>query len=308
MKNNSKYILIIFFLSAFSLSYAQSSKEELSLRDIIILTVENHPLIKQKEDELKAAQYRVEQQNSFYLPNVSGRATYTWIAPIPAFNFGGENLELAPANNYNIGVFVHQTLYDFGRRDSQVDFASSFLKAITDNEDLIKNDLSNQAVRVYYGLIFLQKSIAVKDTQVASLQQHIKITEARIKDGTATDYDVLSTKTRIIEIQNEKIELQNEMSKQEIYLKELIGMDRSKTINIAGELSLPNFNINNDSLWTAALNQRAELKMVQDNHNSAKLNKQLTSLLDMPSVSADFGYGFKNGYEPNIQVLRGNWF
>jgi outer membrane protein TolC len=30
--------------------------------------------------------------------------------------------------------------------------------------------------------------------------------------------------------------------------------------------------------------------------------------MDKPSLAADFGYGFKNGYEPNIYVLRGNWF
>ena len=309
MKRNLKYMFAASLCFIYSLSSAQSTENNvLTLKDVIKLTVENHPLIKQKEDELRAAQYRVEQQKSFYLPNVNAEASYTRIGPIPAFAFGGENLELAPANNYNVGVFVHQTLYDFGKRDSQVDYAASFLTSVKDNEELIKNDLSDQAVRIFYGILFLEKSIAVKDTQYAMLQEHLKITELKIKNGTATDYDVLSTKTRMVEIKNEKIELQNEMNKQELYLKELIGFDRKKEVNITGHFDLPMYNLNSDSLLSAAYNQRPELKLVTDARNTANLQKAIVSQIDKPAVRADLGYGFKNGYEPNIEVMRGNWF
>ena len=309
MKRNLKYMFAASLCFIYSLSYAQNAGDNaLTIKDVIKLTVENHPLIKQKEDELRAAQYRVEQQKSFYLPNVKAEATYTRIGPIPAFAFGGENLELAPANNYNVGVFVHQTLYDFGKRDSQVDYAASFLTSVKDNEELIKNDLSDQAVRIFYGILFLKKSIAVKNTQYATLQEHLKITELKIKNGTATDYDVLSTKTRMVEIKNEKIELQNEMNKQELYLKELIGFDRRKEVNITGHFDLPLYNLNSDSLLSAAYNHRPELKLVTDARNTANLQKAIVSQIDKPSVRADLGYGFKNGYEPNIEVMRGNWF
>jgi len=309
MKRNLKYIFAASLCFIYSISSAQNTENNvLTLKDVIKLTVENHPLIKQKEDELRAAQYRVEQQKSFYLPNVNAEATYTRIGPIPAFAFGGENLELAPANNYNVGVFVHQTLYDFGKRDSQVDYAASFLNSVKDNEELIKNDLSDQAVRIFYGILFLEKSIAVKDTQYATLQEHLKITDLKIKNGTATDYDVLSTKTRMVEIKNEKIELQNEMNKQELYLKELIGFDRKKEINITGHFDLPMYTLNSDSLLSVAYNQRPELKLVTDARNTANLQKTIVSQIDKPEVRADLGYGFKNGYEPNIEVMRGNWF
>ncbi len=309
MKLNLKYILPFFIMFILSVSFAKAQETTLlTLKDILKLTVENHPLIKQNEDELRAAQYRVEQQKSAYLPNVSAEASYTRIGPIPAFAFGGENLELAPANNYNIGVLVHHTLYDFGKRDSQVDYAASFLKSVKDGEDLIKNNLSNQAISAFYGILFLEKSVAVKDTQYATLKEHLKITEMKIQSGTATDYDVLSTKARMVEITNEKIELQNEINKQKLFLKELIGMDRKKDINISGQLDLSGYSLNSDSLLNAAYSQREELKLAADARNTANLQKEMVSQIDKPVVSVDLGYGFKNGYEPNIQVMRGNWF
>lgn len=309
MKTNMKIILIFLTIFFTTVSFGQQlQNDNLTLKDVINLTVENHPLIKQKQEELRGAEFRVEQQKSSYLPNVVGQASYTRIGPIPEFSFGGQSIELAPANNYSIGVFVHQTLYDFGKRDAQVNYASSFLQSIKDNEELVKNDLSNQAIKIFYGILFLEKSIAVKDTQFAALQEHLRVTEIKIKDYAATDYDVLSTKTRMMEIKNEKIELLNEQYKQEQYLKELIGADRNKQIFLSGNFNLPEFSFNADSLLNLAMNQRLELKSALDTRQSAVLQKELISKNDNLIFNADLGYGFKNGYEPNLFVMRGNWF
>lgn len=304
-----KFILVITLIFFSASLFAQIKNDNpLTLKDVIKKTVENHPLIKQKKDEMMAAQYRIEQQKSYYLPNVDGEASYTRIGPVPAFAFGGENIQLAPNDNYNIQIYVHQTLYDFGKRNSAVDYSTSFLNTIKDNEDLIKNDLSNQVIKVFYGILFLEKSIAVKDTQYATLQEHLTITELKIKNGTATDYDALSTKAKLIEIQNEKAELQNEKNKQEILLKELIGEDRNKIITLSGSFDLPEFHINSDSLLASAYHKRIELKIASDAIKTANLQKEMISKNDKPVLNAGLGYGFKNGYEPNIDVLRGNWF
>lgn len=298
----SLFAIIIIFLS--SNAFAQ----QLTLDDVISLTVKNHPLIQQKEDELRAASFRVDQQKSFYMPIVKADASYTRIGPIPSFNFGGQSLDLAPADNYNVTLLVHQTLYDFGKRNAQVQYAESFLNSIKDRQDLIKNDLSNQAVRVFYAIIFLENSIAVKDSQFAALQEHLNVTNLKIKNGTATDYDALSTKTKMAEIENEKSSLLNEKSRQEYYLKELIGYDRNKNILITGQFDLPDYNVDPDSLITTAFNQRFELKIAYDAINTGNMQKEMIKQSDKPVLNADLGYGFKNGYEPNINVLRGNWF
>ena len=308
MNINLKYIIAVYIIFVFSVSFAQNQENNLlTLDDVIKLTIKNYPLIKQNEQQLLAAQFRVEQQKSEYLPNINAQASYTRIGPIPAFSFGGENLDLAPADNYNIAVFLHQTLYDFGKRNSQVEYATSFLKSVKDNEELIKTDLSNQAVNIFFGILFLEKSIAVKDSQYSTLQEHLKIAELKIKNGAATDYDALSTKTRMIAIQNENIDLQNEKHNQELALKELIGLNRQKGISITGYFDLPRFDLNNDSLLNVAYNERPEMKIAIDVQNTAKLQKEMVDQIDNPILSADLSYGFKNGYEPNINVIRGNW-
>lgn len=309
MKRSLKYILFasIIFLSTIANAQKQRSSS-LTLTDVIKLTMENHPLLKQKEDELRAAQFRVEQQKSSYLPYVGAEGSYTRIGPIPAFSFGGQTLALAPANNYNVGLFIHQTVYDFGRRDAQVDYASSFLNTIKDNKELVKNNLIDQAIKVFYGILSLEKSIALKDTQIISLNEHLKITELKIQNGLATDYDVLSTKSKIAQIKSEIIDLSDAKTRQEYFLKELIGNDKNNEITLDSDFSLPDFVLDADSLLDIAYSERTELKLLSDSRNSAELKKELVSQLNNPVVNVDLGYGLKNGYEPNIEVLRGNWF
>ena len=71
---------------------------------------------------------------------------------------------------------------------------------------------------------------------------------------------------------------------------------------------MPVFSSGNDSLINSALTQRSEFKLAFDYQNTAKIQKQLIGLSDRPVLNADAGYGIKNGYEPNIDAWRGNWF
>jgi outer membrane protein TolC len=49
------------------------------------------------------------------------------------------------------------------------------------------------------------------------------------------------------------------------------------------------------------------MKLARDSENSAMVSKQVASITDRPTLSVLASYGFKNGYEPNLNVLRGNW-
>jgi outer membrane protein TolC len=62
-----------------------------------------------------------------------------------------------------------------------------------------------------------------------------------------------------------------------------------------------------DSLQQMALRQRAELKLARDAEELARLQKNASSLGNMPSLKLIAAYGFKNGYEPNIYPMQGNW-
>jgi outer membrane protein len=307
-KNHMKIFLVVFLLLIPATEFAQSvKKDSLSLNQAIELTINNYPLIKQKQEKIKAAEYKIEQQKSTYYPNINGLASYTRIGPLPSFSFGGEELILAPANNYNFNIGLNQQIFDFGRRDASVELMKSYKQAASDNVDFIKSNLSYQTLQVFYSILFLNQSIAVKDTQIAALNAHLEVTNKKIQSGSSTDYDALSTQVRISQANSERIELSNQLRQQRIILNKLIGVPQDTVLAIKGDFLPPSSSANLDSLTNVAFQRRPELKLARDELNTSHLQQHLVSLSDVPSLNAHLSYGLKNGYEPNLDALRGNW-
>ncbi len=312
MFKNESYKLILtsismlFIISRITIAQT-ATKDSLNLKQAIQLTITNYPLIKQQEEKIKAADYKIEQQKSFYYPNVEGQGSYARIGPLPSFSFGSEELILAPANNYNLNVIANEQIYDFGKREASVDLMKSFRRSASDNIELVKSDLSYQTLQTFYSILFIQKSIAVKDTQISALNAHLDVTNKKIESGSSTDYDALSTQVRISQAQSEKMELYNQLKQQQILLNLLLGVDQDTTISIQGDFAIPESSGNVDSLINIAFQKRSELKLAEDELNTSHLQENLAGLGNMPSLNATLSYGIKNGYEPNLDALRGNW-
>ena len=63
---------------------------------------------------------------------------------------------------------------------------------------------------------------------------------------------------------------------------------------------------NSTSLLDKALKNRPEIILARDAENSSIESKKVASLTNIPKLSVLADYGIKNGYEPNLDVLRGN--
>jgi outer membrane protein TolC len=302
------YVLLVLGLTANTLLAQQVEKKNLNLNKAVSLTINNYPLIKQAEKNVEVADAKIKVQESFDFPVVRAEASYTRIGPVPSIGLpGAGSFELATPNNYDAHVGAFYNLYDFGKKDAQMDFVRSYKKSATDNIDLVKSNLAFATVQTYYSILFIEQGLAVNDTDAATLNQHIDITNRKIESGTATDYDLLSTKVRLADYQSNKVALQNQLNNQKIVLQHLTGLPNKDQIKVSGNFSLLTTSVNIDSLVNVAYRQRPEIKLALDQENTAMLKKSVVAHGDLPDVNVSFNYGLKNGFEPNLDVLRGNW-
>jgi len=299
--------LSLILMLGFQFIYAQEFKDSLSVNDAVALTLKNYPLIQQAAEKINVAEAKIKEQQSALYPALDAEASYERIGPIPSIIFGAESFDLAVPNNYNADVSVYHTLYDFGRRNASVDLVKSYKNSAIDNVEYVKSNLAFQTVQTFYSIILLERSIAVKDTDILNLKDHLSFTQKRFETGSATDFDVLTTQVRISNAENQKLDLKNALKKQIINLKNLTGIPYDSTANLVGDFSL-NYNIiNKDSLIAAAMQQRPELKLALDSENSAKMQQNVAGLGNMPSLNLMLSYGLKNGFMPNLNAIRGNW-
>ncbi|HED06105.1 MAG TPA: TolC family protein [Ignavibacteria bacterium] len=308
MKTNIIIIIIVSLLSLTDKAYSQNSLTgNLTLQKAIRLTLKNQPLIKQAEDEVEAAEAKIKFQKSFYYPDIEANLSYSRIGPVPTIEFGKLSLNLFPANNYDAYVGAMYNIFDFGKKKALLNLTKTFKLTASEKINFIKYNLSYETVKLFYTILFVEKSLDVKNQQINTLNSHLEITQKKVESGTATDFDVLTTKVRVASAENGKADIENSINKEKIALKSLMGLSSNTPLKIQGNLSLIKQSINLDSLMALAFNQREEIKMALDANNSLKMQKQVASLSDMPTLNALVNYGLKNGYMPNLNALRGNW-
>ncbi|MGE5432768.1 MAG: TolC family protein [Syntrophomonadaceae bacterium] len=307
MKNILLALLVI-FVSTYITNAQGVSADSIDLTRAIELTLQNHPSIKQAAGLIGTAEARIKQQNTSYQPEVEADASFMRIGPVATFDLpGGVSAKLYPENNYDAHVSGRYLLYDFGQRDAARNLTASYKLSAQDNLEVVKTNLAYQTVQAFYSLLFLKQSLVVKDQQIADLNSHLQVTQAKVSSGSATDFDVSTTEVRVSSAQNQRTEIQNEISKQEIILKSLTGLPHNALLNVTGSFNYMPDNVNADSLINVAINQRSEIKLARDLQNTADKQKTVARMSDKPTVSLSAQYGLKNGYIPNLDVLRGNW-
>jgi outer membrane protein TolC len=298
---------IMIFLMAANTFGQQVQKDSLSLNEVVKLALTNQPLLQEALHQVDAASAKIKEQKSYNYPNIAGDVSYVRIGPIPVMEFGGMGFTLAPANNYDAHISASDLLYDFGKRDALIDLAKSYKLSSEDEIKLIKNNLTYQTIAAFYTALFLEKSIDVKNEQIKTYKQHLEETKKKVQSGSATDFDILTTEVRVAAVENQKIDIENALAKEKILLKSLLGWPAGKELNLSGELKIDSSFINSNALLEKAFNKRPEMKLARDAENSATIAKQVASLEDKPTLSVMAAYGVKNGFEPNLDVLRGNW-
>jgi len=306
MKRFCKSVFAFTFVIALSAA-PSAHADTLTVDDVVARALHNHPAVQRALEDAQAAEARVGQSKSALYPAVDGVANYARIGPTPSIPFGNEVFELAPADNYDLHVGAHYTLYDFKRTDTQVSLSQSRATASAEAVDAARSNLAYQAMRTFYGILFSQESIDVQNQQIAALNEHHDVAQKRVQTGAATNLDVLTTDVRVAAAQAQLVDLQSMLDKQKTALRELLGLPAAAPIALRGDFSRTPVPLNEDSLITLAYRQRTELQLARDAENSARIQQRLASLGDLPALSAFASWGYKNGYEPHLHEWVSNW-
>ncbi len=305
MKNAARIAFALVVLTIPSMAQ-RSAGDSLTVRDALEMVLTNNPSIREAAHAVQASQARVELSRSPNLPSVDVNASYFYMTPIPELDFGGISFKVAPNNNYDGHIGARQVLYDFNRTGSQVSLSSSRVTLAEDSRETLKRDLSFRTAEVFYAILFLRQSILVQEEQIQTLNEHLDIARKKIEAGTAMQLDALTTPVRVANATPVKINLETALRSQEIAFRRLAGLPADAPLSLKGDFAAAPMPLRTDSLLAIAQNDRIEEKSAQDAITTAKAQIDAARSTNAPSLNALVSYGFKNGYIPNLDVLRGN--
>ncbi len=304
---------IIFIITAvFTVSasgVAQNPQaDSLTVDAAVKMAIASSPALLQAAANVQASGARVEQAQTADLPNAAFEGTYVRIGPVPQLSFPGLGVfKLYPENNYDAHVGVRQKVYDFGRTSAVVDVTRSRVQSAEISGNLVRLALAYQTIQVFYSILYLQRSIQVEDQEIGTLQEHLSVTKKRIAAGTGTDFEVLTTQVRVAGAENQRVDLENMLERQKIAMRRLLNVPDSAAVRLRGDFQIVPVSSNPDSLTAVALQQRPEYLGAKSEAQTASLQYRLSRVSDMPTLNVNAAYGVKNGYIPNLDILRGNW-
>ncbi len=315
MKLNPFHILILLAVSILpaKMTKAQNGNTEFTsdsvdLQQVVTKVLETHPSVLKAQEAINTVEAGIGLAHSAYYPNIDFGAGYTRIGPIPSISVPGlGSFDMAPANNYNTTVNIRQTIYDFSKTKTNIQVAESNKDIAEKNIDLVKQKLSLLTITTYYVVAYLQEAVHIKDMQLGILEQHLGFVTRQKETGSATDYEILSTKVRISNAKNQKLDLVSSHDNQMAVLNSLLGLPENTKIVVKDRLMVQPVNYEFDSLISYAITHRNEMLLAGLRQKQAELRFQSVKIENNPILSAFASGGFKDGYFPELNKPKANY-
>ena len=295
MKHLRKYILVLFLVPA-TLLQAQTKADSLTLSGILNVVMNNYPTLEKAAKELDAANAKISLTKTAYLPDINFSTSYNRIGPVSSITFAGKDLELYPANVYNATISVNQNIYDFGKTAKNVALDEKNKEMVQLTTDQTKQQLSMVVMGSYYSICFLQEAIQIKDDQLNTLNQHLQFVEKKEATGSATQYDILTTKVRISVIENQKTDLQTALQVQICQLNSFLGKPQDNPLLLRQGVYVQDVIPTVDSLCNTAFANRNEMKIAHQKEEISHMRLNVIKVQNNPSLNFIANGGYKNGY------------
>ena len=306
------FALIILFTSISAGQVANSkmqlTTDSLSLKTVIQQVISTYPSVKVAEEAIRNADSRIGLAKTGYNPTVDLTASFANLAPVTKLSFPGlGTFQLYPGNNYSASLNFQQLVYDFGRTHQNIELENEN-KAIGEQTlEQVKQKLSLYTINSFYTLLFLQAAIKIKDEQLSTLNEHLQYIEKVMATGSATEYQVLTTKVRISSVESQKVDLIAALKTQQATLNSLLGIDQTNKPVVLYELSVESPAVQSDSILSFAFRNRDEVLINEKRATLAELRYGMTKLQNKPLLSLQASGGAKNGYIPYLNRLTPNY-
>jgi len=245
---------------------------------------------------LISADAKIDLTKTAYLPDVNFSTSYNRIGPISTITFSGKNLHLYPADMYNAAFTVNENIYDFGKTSKNVVLSEQSKEMVKLAVEQVKQQLSTAVMANYYTICYLQEAIQIKDDQLNTLNEHLQFVQKKAASGSATQYEILTTKVRMSALENQKTDLQTSLQIYFSQLNSFLGKPQGSSHLLKKEIQLQQFLPSVDTLCNQAFANRYEMKIALQKEALAKLRLNAIKVQNNPSLNFNASAGYKNGY------------
>jgi outer membrane protein len=214
------------------------AQQPLTLADAVKQALEHHPSLEAAAARVQAAQARIEQARSGFLPKVEyqesvlggNNPVYVFGALLTQRQFTAANFDINKLNspdwtpNYQSQLTVQQTVWDFGATRHNRE-AATLGRAMTEQQrrGLEQNVVAGVA-RAYHGITLAREALDVAGEALKTAQADLDRAGKLRAAGMITDADVLSLKVYVSAMLENRIRRKYDLEVAQAALNEALGL------------------------------------------------------------------------------------
>jgi len=176
----------------------------LTLDEALEVAMSNHPQVIEAKENLYGAEARTGQALADYYPQINFAADWnrsrTYIAAL-------ENIKTTEVNS--AGLYLKQTIYDFGRTSGVVDAANSNREAANKSLAITRQDLTLRVKSAFYLLFAAEKQVIAVSETVNARGEVLRQAQEFFNQGVRAKVDVARAEANFFAAKTSRIRAEN---------------------------------------------------------------------------------------------------
>lgn len=280
----------------------------LTIADAVQIGLENHPRIKSADERIGSQQAVLGQQMSAYYPTVSLNNRYQ---TSQSSTSGGAD---EASESYSSQASFNMTLYNFGKREGNVQAARDTLNATKQDYATTTQDIVLAIKQAYYVYLGVQEVVRVRRETVRNRELLVRQARGFYEVGTRARIDVARAEANLYTAQADLIAAENNVKIAWVTLRNAMGSPRLPEQPVATDSPEVELSMNLAGARNIAFDSRTELKSFDAQRKASDQLIAVARRGHLPDLIFDASYGRRhvsneqvNGRTLNTFPLQPTW-
>ncbi|MGH7793716.1 MAG: TolC family protein [Candidatus Binatia bacterium] len=280
----------------------------LTIEDAVRIGLDNHPRIRAANERIGSQEAVLGQQMSAYYPTVSFNNRYQ---TSQSSTSGGAD---EASESYSSQASFNMTLYNFGKREGNVQAARETLNAVQQDYATTIQDTMLAIKQAYYVYLGSQELVRVRQETVRSRELLVRQARGFYEVGTRARIDVARAEANLFSAQADLIAAENGVKIAWVTLRNAMGLPRLPEQPVAVDSPEVQFSMNLAGARNVAFDSRTELKSFEAQRRASDQLIATARRGHLPDLIFDASYGRRhvsnetvNGRTLNTFPLQPTW-
>ncbi len=294
------FLLLLLCSTFFPLNMPASDISPLSLTEAILNSDRNNPKIKAALSQLSAADHRITQARSGFLPQIYFTETFTHTNN-PMWAFGNrlnqkiiarEDFDPSRLNkpgyidNFNSALSIEWPVFQGGQTKIEMNQARLGRDGYDQYLTRTRQEVIATTAAAYTGLLLARKNLDVINISLQTAKANLKMISSRYEQGLAVRSDLLRAHVHIAELDQGRIDAQTQLKMAEDVLNAAMGTPGETSWRLSGELKKGDKISGSLDEWIKLANSnRPDMKYMQIQERIAEEEVQKSKASHLPNIN-----------------------